>query len=385
MNNDISNPINLVIIVIGLFLGLTLGIFLLLNKSAKNSANVYLGFLILLSVCYFGQGFLLRFDLLEKFPHIIGTPMMVNFLIGPLTYLYVRACTQKGFQMRPILWLHFLPVVLVTLYELPFFLQSGSEKIIYLNNLVENGGTESNLFWERVAVSFHSIIYFGLAINLLFQYKKHLNNMTSSIDRAFHSWVFIFIIIHAIPVITAIFSFVFNDHGNYTFLVLLLGFFIFSLAVYIAILVKPELFHSFPHQMLIPESTEDKTQKYENSNLQEEKKDKFLQKVLDHIDKEKPFLSQELTLKDLAEQTKIPPHHLSQVINEKASCNFLDFINSYRVEEAKKLLSNDTSKQFTILSIAYDAGFNSKSTFYSAFKKHAGTTPSGFRKSVNFN
>jgi len=109
------------------------------------------------------------------------------------------------------------------------------------------------------------------AVHLLFQYKKHLSNMTSSVDRAFYSWIFVFIMIHAIPVIAAMISFVFTDHGNYTMLILLLGFFIFSFAVYIAIIVKPELFHSFPHQMLIPESTEEKTQKYESSNLQLER------------------------------------------------------------------------------------------------------------------
>lgn len=64
------------------------------------------------------------------------------------------------------------------------------------------------------------------------------------------------------------------------------------------------------------------------------------------------------------------------------NCNFIDFVNNYRIEEAKKMFSKDTSKQHTMLSITYKKGFNSKSIFYSAFEKHVKTTPSGFRKSL---
>jgi len=123
MNETISNPINLIIIIIGVFLGLFLGFFLLFNKSTKNKANSYLGLLVLLSVTYFGAGFIYRFDLMEKFPHFIGLFKLVNFLIGPLTYFYVSACIQKGFKMRPVLWLHFLPFMIDLLVELPFFFQ----------------------------------------------------------------------------------------------------------------------------------------------------------------------------------------------------------------------------------------------------------------------
>ena len=164
--------------------------------------------------------------------------------------------------------------------------------------------------------------------------------------------------------------------------VIYFGFVFYNLSVFVSTLLKPELFRSFPHQMLLPNSIEEKTLKYESSNLQEAQKEKYLNTVLSFFDNERPYLSQELTLADLAEQTKIPAHYLSQIINEKMNCNFLDFVNSYRVEEAKKMLAEDSSKNFTILSIAYDAGFNSKSTFYSAFKKHVGMTPSGFRKSL---
>ena len=84
----------------------------------------------------------------------------------------------------------------------------------------------------------------------------------------------------------------------------------------------------------------------------------------------------------MAEQLRISTNYLSQVINEKFDKNFFDFINDYRVEEAKSMLADSTKAGLSIITIANDAGFNSKSSFYTAFNKHVGTTPSEFRKSL---
>lgn len=87
-----------------------------------------------------------------------------------------------------------------------------------------------------------------------------------------------------------------------------------------------------------------------------------------------------MTLAQLAEQVNIPAHYVSQVINEKLATSFLDFVNGYRVKAAQAKLIDPKLSHYTILSIAYEAGFNSKSTFYTAFKKVTGMTPSQYRK-----
>jgi len=101
-----------------------------------------------------------------------------------------------------------------------------------------------------------------------------------------------------------------------------------------------------------------------------------------YIQEEKPYQEPELTLTDLAERVHIPSNYLSQVINEKMDCTFMDFINQHRVEEAKDKLKNEKFSHYTIIAVAYEVGFNSKSAFYAAFKKHAKTTPSEFRKTM---
>ena len=94
----------------------------------------------------------------------------------------------------------------------------------------------------------------------------------------------------------------------------------------------------------------------------------------------KPYLENEFRMNDLANQLDISPHHLSQVINEKLNMKFSDFVNAYRVEEAKKLLSDPALKHKYIIDIAYTAGFNNKTTFNKTFKDQTGMSPTAFRK-----
>lgn len=378
MSVELLQDIKLLIMVLGVFLGLSLGLFLLFNKSAKNKANRYLGILVFSIMLFFIPRFLARFELLETFHYFIGTARISPFLFGPLTYLYVRSCTQKGFEIRPILWLHFIPAFLMFCYCWPELSASVSEKIANQNNFNQNGLVKGYA-WVWLLKVIHPLIYFGLSVQLISLYRKHVSNAASTIDSAFHRWLLTFIFILSLPLISLL-GFVFTEFGAFSIIGLALGLLAFLMAIYIATLVKPELFHAFPHQMPIPESAEEQKQKYESSSLQEAQKDKYVEKLQTYIVNHKPYEKPELTLAQLSEKVKIPAHYLSQVINEKLNVNFLDFINSYRVEAAKELLLNPKMSHYTILSIAYEAGFNSKSTFYTAFKKGTGMTPSQYRK-----
>jgi AraC-like DNA-binding protein len=94
---------------------------------------------------------------------------------------------------------------------------------------------------------------------------------------------------------------------------------------------------------------------------------------------EKPFLNPTLKINDLADSLSIPSKNLSQVINQEFGNNFFDFVNKYRVEEAKLKIINSNGNGRTILDILFDSGFNSKAAFNRAFKKHTGYTPSQFK------
>lgn len=123
-----------------------------------------------------------------------------------------------------------------------------------------------------------------------------------------------------------------------------------------------------------------KTKKYEGSRLTDKQSETYLVNLIRFMEHEKPYLDEDLTLKELADRTGIPLRDLSRIINEKLHKNFSDFINFYRVEEAKHLLLREGKLEMTILDIAYDVGFNSKSNFNSVFKRHTGITPSFYKK-----
>jgi len=95
---------------------------------------------------------------------------------------------------------------------------------------------------------------------------------------------------------------------------------------------------------------------------------------------EKPFLDSDITLPNLAKRLAISTHHLSQVINDKLQKNFFEFVNYYRVEEAKENIAEPANHNLNLAEIGFDVGFNSISSFNAAFKKHSGTTPSQYRE-----
>ena len=123
------------------------------------------------------------------------------------------------------------------------------------------------------------------------------------------------------------------------------------------------------------------TKRYQKSGIDETDLSLYEEKILKHIKKNKPYLDAELSLEDLAKQTGIPKHHVTQTLNDKMEKSFYQFINEYRIEEAKCKLKNE-KEEVSMLSLAFDVGFNSKSSFNNNFKKLTGHTPSSYRKAI---
>ena len=113
--------------------------------------------------------------------------------------------------------------------------------------------------------------------------------------------------------------------------------------------------------------------------LLKEKEEIYADKITQYMNTAKPYLDADLTLPGLAIMLQIPPHHLSRVINEKFGINFFDFINQYRIEEVKSKIVNPEFDNLTLLGIAFDCGFNTKSAFNRVFKKMTGLTPSEYK------
>jgi AraC-like DNA-binding protein len=122
--------------------------------------------------------------------------------------------------------------------------------------------------------------------------------------------------------------------------------------------------------------------KYAYSKLDEVTKKHYLNRLNEYLKESRIYLNPELTIRDLSEQLKIPVMDLSQVINELGGMMFFDYINSFRVEDFITKLNNNEDSQKTFLGLALDCGFNSKSAFYTAFRKVTGKSPGQYKAGV---
>jgi AraC-like DNA-binding protein len=123
-----------------------------------------------------------------------------------------------------------------------------------------------------------------------------------------------------------------------------------------------------------------KKAKYKGSPLHPRFAEECIRKLKHLMENEKVYFDVDISLQSLAEKLSIPPHLLSQVLNERLNQNFAEFINSYRIEEAKRILKNPKEAQQKIDALAFEVGFNSTVAFYRAFKKNTNVTPTQYRK-----
>ncbi|MEL7162439.1 MAG: helix-turn-helix domain-containing protein, partial [Bacteroidota bacterium] len=122
--------------------------------------------------------------------------------------------------------------------------------------------------------------------------------------------------------------------------------------------------------------------KYKKTLLAPEEVDRYKAQLSQLMEETKPFLDPDLSLRQLAERMDLPPNYLSQLLNEGFTQNFAEFVNTYRVEAFKAKVVDPAWQHLTLLGLAYESGFNSKTTFNTSFKRVTGTTPAAYRKAA---
>lgn len=314
--------------------------------------------------------------LILLYPHLLKIQDPFHYLAAPLLFLYIRTLTTD----RPVSGkkdlLHFIPFGLCFLFLTPFYLQSGEAKFISIGSY--------SYFWHRwgyirsTTLIVQVIIYLSLIALMLAAFSRRLKRQTSPADKsALFQVRFMLATLTSVWVIGSlkfVFTTLYPVYDTQTVDLIVpasLSVFVYAMG-YIG-LRRPEVLTGMEYLPAPPP-------RYEKSTLTLERSDTYLQRLLDLMNTEKPYLDGDLTLQKLAKALAISPHHLSQTINEQLSQNFIDFINTYRIEEAKRMLLDPAKKHYSILAVSEEVGFNSKSAFNTAFKKHVKMTPSEFRK-----
>lgn len=306
----------------------------------------------------------------------------ITFTYGPLLYLYVKFMTNTDRKFNRLEILHFVPFVAFFTVSVIF----RSEPLVRdLRSFFRPDKLISLRIVYSIAFFFSITIYSILSFIEIKRHQENLKNLASfTSQRITLNWLkilsisfyVVFLILFILGGLNMIGDFIPFDPYFVIF-----GFIAVFSTVYSFYGIKqPVIFGEVFHKESNGERKE--TEKYSKSGLKDIQAEKYLKKLLTYMETNKPFLDGDLTINDLSVKTGIARHHITQVLNEKYKRNFFTFVNEYRVKEVMERFSEPKFNNYTILAIAMDAGFNSKTTFNSFFKSQTGLTPSEYREKM---
>ncbi len=317
--------------------GTVLGLALVV-KSRKSNSYHWLGAFVLCFTLLLGYYLLFWLKVTPKLPTWLGLLQYLTLLLGPLLWMHLSAQSQLKQKTQ---WLHFLPFILACLLFLVF---AGSS------------------LWPIM----------GLALIAL----QLLQNLSYSIA-----------ILHTNKPKNSVYG--------YLFLIYSISFSIYYLLVWTGRLV-PAYDYAVSLSMAIcvyyigyqfiqlPAEQRQTIEKYEHSGLSVTMREQLIKRLDEHMQNNSPYLDGHLKLSDLAESLNLSAHHLSEAVNTMKQQNFNDYVNTWRIAKAKQLIKDCylQNRNEKLLAIALESGFNNKTSFLNAFKKHEGISPSLYRERI---
>ncbi len=315
-----------------------------------------------------------------------------TLLIGPFLYLYVRSFKEV------ITWKRALPhFILFFIYFIIIWRVTATMGHLYPRTREDPGQVLTSPF-TIIPVTIRMIqllAYYFASRKVLRSYQHSIRQLFSETSRIDLNWVKLLLNGYLILVVTTIasYSIVLRYPDLYNIFILIVAA-IGTPYIYMATLkgvTQPTLWQIQPatnklqveKEMHDAEEIEKLAEKIEKpvraEPLLKERNQEIAANITRLMQNEKLYQETQLTLQNLADRLNLPAYQVSQAINESLNKNFYDLINGYRVSEAKRLLSDPDNSRYTILSIGFEAGFNSKTTFNTVFKKFTGATPTEYR------
>jgi AraC-like DNA-binding protein len=388
MRADIHIGIFDIIIFLGVIQGLFISWFFIKNATDQSKANLYQGLLLLfLSLAIFEEwlnntGYIVRVLFLTNF----SEPF--NFAFAPLFYLYVKSTLEPEKDRKA--WGHFLIMFFWLLYMVFQFIQPDGMKYnsyiqtkhpdwdyLEITTKISDDPLGLRRFVNQLTLLQFAIYFIAAAVLL----RKKLRSLGQSLFRTDNETIIIvrntsvhFFMILVIFLGTKLYFGMRSDIGGY-----LIATYISFMIYWTSYLIldrsdffnKPRSFLPFP------------VIKYQKSSLSDETKEIIIGKITREMKERKYFINNLASLAGLSKQINESPHHVSQVINERLNKNFFELLAIYRVEYAKELILKDKEGKLTVEELTELVGYNSKSSFNTAFKKYTKKTPSEYRKSLS--
>lgn len=352
-------------------------ILLLLSKKYKKEADKY--FMVWLIICIANIGYYIFPSLLPQYLQTLGFTFPI--LSISVLYLYVSSIAFSIPFHRKYILKHSLFFVG---YNLLFILTSCFyKKIIFVDNIpyFDIGQHELLLDLLTLPMAFIPMVYIILCYLALIKYQKILPQYYSSLEKINLNWLK-WIILSLIFLLVFIFGIISLGPRSYQLpfqdLFKIVGA-IQSIYVFIMVFFGLKQSIIIDQPIAVPDYDLEKSQ--EKTGTSDDRLQKMSEELLDYMKSEKPYLDEELSLSKLSSFLGVSSNQLSQMINQNLNTNFYKFVNSYRINEVKEKLKDSKYDHYSILGIAFESGFNSKSTFNKIFKEETGLTPSEYKKS----
>ena len=353
----------------------------------KQSADLFLALLLLMQGHHCTSYIIGFMDWYDTFRNTKVNYYLIDFTlaIGPLVYFYVKSITQPKFEFRQKDWWHFLPMVILLVYQVFIGVydmgQPGFEE-------VQNGVLKKNLDIQYVSPftlllgNYSQLLYYAFSVQLFRQYNKHIKANFSNTYQLELKWIRNFLLawillftFHSIMMVINIGIQDLHWQQNWWSY--------FASALVVLYLGMNGYFTNL--NQIYQLNVGDVPKRKEENNPSTLVNATELEKLSSFMQQRTPYLNPELTLSDLAKSLHMNTSQLSHIINAGFQQNFNDFINRYRVDAVKKMIQHNQKSNFSLLGIAQECGFNSKATFNRTFKKFTQQTPSEFQMKVKGN
>ncbi|MCD4791886.1 MAG: helix-turn-helix domain-containing protein [Bacteroidales bacterium] len=355
-----------------IYIGITQSFFaalIIFTKETKQLSDKFMALWLLIIA-----GELISALIKEKIGIIPHIPI-IPFLFGPIMFFYVTTMIGEKNKMLRTDWLHFIPFILFLAVSIIFFRNPDFNT----PNILQNDSFLSLRVFIGVSFVCSIVIYTIIVFMFLHRYKLNIKNIFSfTSEKITLNWVKILAVCFCILPIFTIFHgighvvigepVVYENYGVLKHQYI--GFTAFAFLYSYFGIKQPALFGNRGKLKQSNENNEPKSNnicKYERSGLKEKDAQSYLKQLIDYVEIKKPYLNGTLAIQDIANELSISRHYLTQIINKKLEKNFYTFINEYRVAEFKLRLSDKTNKHIILIGIAYDSGFNSKSSFNISF------------------
>lgn len=369
--------LNDIILILAIGLSLILALFQPILPGKKQLTKILLaGFFLCLTLS--DVGIMLIWN--EYIPQAeLSTALVPYFYCGamllkaPLLLLYVRSITEENFQLKRIHLLHLIPTLAAILIISNFDIDMNQMKLdtfgidALLYQVIDN-------LWYSLKII--PLGYFIAATFTVWRYHKMLRQQHSEINETALWWLYYltlgFVLAGAWTLLLSMLAYFyrlpFGVTDNYLNFILLIALFYYSIshAQNLTTTKKEEEFEDQKEESAAPVDTKPL--------------DSTIGKIMDGIVNQKLYLNQSLNVEQFSAKIGVPYRDVSFAINKAFGTNFFEFINSYRIEESKRYLSDEKYKDMTIMDILLESGFNSKSAFQRFFKRLTGTSPTEFRR-----